>query len=156
MVLADTLELLHILSVFFLLAALGMATYSSVMMARTDDIQKFALYFAIGSTGGMIAAITTILTGVFGVLAAWEIGWPLTSGWLIAAYISIGFAFAIPVAVFKPASDKVEALMPRALEEGRVLPEQRAIFEAPLYRGFELGMYALLVFIAYVMVFKPF
>ena len=69
MVLADTLELLHILSVFLLLGALGMITYSSVMISRTDDVQKFGTYVAIGGTGGMFAGIATALVGVFGVLA---------------------------------------------------------------------------------------
>ena len=59
--LADTLELLHILSVFLLFGALGMITYSSVMISRTDEVQKFGIYVAIGGTGGMFAGIATAL-----------------------------------------------------------------------------------------------
>ena len=156
MVLADTLELLHILSVFLLLGALGMITYSSVMISRTDDVQKFGTYVAIGGTGGMFAGIATALVGVFGVLAAWKIGWSLTEGWLIAAYIATGVAFLMPIVAFKPGGDHVEKLMDQAYEEGRIIPEQLEILTSIKYRVAEVIMYGLLVFIAYVMVFKPF
>jgi len=154
--LAHTLELLHILSVFLLLGALGMITYSSVMISRTDDVLKFGIYVAIGGTGGMFAGIATLLVGVFGVLAAWKIGWSLTEGWLIAAYIATGAAFLMPIVTFKPWGDHVEKLMGQAYEEGRILPEQLEILTSIKYRVAEVFMYGLLVFIAYVMVFKPF
>lgn len=156
MVLADTLELFHILFVFLLLGALGMITYSSVMVARTDDVNKFSIFVSIGSVGGMISGIALIFVGLFGFLAAWEIGWPLTSGWLIASYITTAVALVVPALTFKPWGDKVEKLMPQALKEGRILPEQKEILTGTKYRATEAFMYGLLVFIAYVMVFKPF
>ena len=156
LVLADTLELLHILSVFILMGALGMITISSVMMSRTDDVQKFGVYWAVGGVGGFAAVIATLFVGVFGVLAAWEIGWSLTEGWLIAAYIATAIAFLMPLFTFKPWGERVEKLMPQALEEGRILPEQLEVIHSTKYRAAEIFMYALLVFIAYVMVFKPF
>jgi uncharacterized membrane protein len=156
MALADTLELLHILFVFTLLGALGMITYSSVMVARTDDVQKFGIYLSIGSTGGMISGASLVLVGLFGFLAAWEIGWPLTEGWLIAAYITGTIALIVPTFTFKPWGEKATALMPQAMKEGRILPEQIEIMTGTKYRATEGFMYALLIFIAYVMVFKPF
>ncbi len=156
MVLADTLELLHILFVFLLLGAIGMITYSSVMVARTDDVQKFGIYLSIGNTGGMISGISLIFVGLFGFLSAWEIGWELTSGWLIAAYITTIVAFVVPPLTFKRWGDRAAALMEQAYKEGRILEEQKQILTGPRYRAVEVFMYALLIFIAHVMVFKPF
>lgn len=154
--LADTLELIHILFVFLLLGALGMITYSSVMVARTDDVQKFGIYLAIGNTGGMFSGVSLLLAGLFGFLSAWEIGSSLTAGWLIAAYIATGVAFLVPMFTFKRWGDQAEKLMDRALQEGRVLPEQKKIMTGAKYRATEVLMYGLLIFIAYDMVFKPF
>jgi uncharacterized membrane protein len=116
MVLADTLELLHIISVFLLMGALGMISYGSVMMSRTEDVQKFAIYWAIGGVGGFGAMIMTLFTGIFGVLTAWKIGYSLGAGWLVAAYIAIGIAFLMPLFTFKPWGEAVEKSMPQALE----------------------------------------
>ena len=151
MALADTLELLHILFVFLLLGALGMITYSSVMVARTDDVQRFAIYVSIGSVGGMISGASLLLVGLFGFLSAWEIGWKLTSGWLIASYITTGVALVVPAVTFKPWGEKAEKLMPQAISEGRILPEQKEILTGMKYRATEAFMYGLLIFIAYVM-----
>jgi uncharacterized membrane protein len=156
MILADTLELIHILCVFLLLGALGMITYSSVMSAKTDDVRKFEIYQAIGSTGGMLAGIMSLFVGVFGTLTAWKIGYSLDAGWLIAAYIATSIAFLLPLFTFKPWGERVEKMMDKALDEGRILPEQRAILNGARYRISEVFMYGLLVFIAYDMVFKPF
>lgn len=156
LVLADTYELLHILFVFLLLGALGMITYSSVMVAKTDDVQKFGIYLSIGTTGGMISGASLVLTGIFGFLAAWEIGWSLTEGWLIAAYVSAIVALIVPTVSFKRWGEQATKLMPQALNEGRILPEQKELMTSPKYRAVEAFMYGLLVFIAYVMVFKPF
>lgn len=156
MVLADTFELLHVLFVFLLLGALGMITYSSVMVARTEDIQKFGIYLSIGATGGMISGGALVLTGIFGFLSAWEAGWRLTEGWLIAAYATTIVALLVPTFTFKPWGERASALMPEALKEGRILPEQKELMTSTKYRAIEGFMYALLVFIAYVMVFKPF
>lgn len=156
MVLADTLELLHILFVFLLLGALGMITYSSVMVARTADVQRFGIYLSIGATGGMISGAALVLAGICGFLSAWEIGWRLTEGWLIASYATTVVALLVPTFTFKRWGEQATALMPQALTEGRVLPEQKEIMTSPRYRATEAFMYGLLVFIAYVMVFKPF
>ncbi len=156
MVLADTLELLHILFVFLLLGALGMITYSSVMVARTEEVEKFGIYLSIGNTGGMISGIALVFVGIFGFLSAWEIGWRLTEGWLIAAYASTIVALIVPSVTFKPWGEKATKLMEQAYKEGRVLPEQKEILTGTKYRATEAFMYGLLVFIAYVMVFKPF
>ncbi len=154
--LADTLELFHILFVFLLLGALGMITYSSVMVARTDDVRNFGIYLSIGKSGGMFSGISVLLAGLFGFLTAWEIGYSLTEGWLTAAYVATGVAFIVPMITLKRWGDQAESLMDQALQEGRILPEQKAILTGTKHRATEAFMYGLLVFIAYVMVFKPF
>lgn len=156
MVLADTLELLHILSVFLLLGALGLITYSSVMVARTDDVQKFEIYLGIGQAGGMISGVSLLLAGLFGFFAAWEIGHSLDEGWLIAAYITLAVAFLVPMFTFKRWGERAASLMEKAHEEGQILPEQKEIMTGTKYRAAEIFMYGLLIFVAYDMVFKPF
>ncbi|MCH7971688.1 MAG: DUF2269 family protein [Chloroflexi bacterium] len=156
MALAETLEFIHILFVFVLLGSIGMIAYSSVMLARTDNLQKFEVYLTVSKTGGMIAGMSTILVGVFGVLAAWKIGWSLTEGWLIAAYIALGVTVIVPPFTFKPWGEKAEKLMDEAHQEGHILPEQKKIMTGIKWRAFEYSLYGLLVFIAYLMVFKPF
>jgi uncharacterized membrane protein len=156
MVLSNTLEFLHIISVFILLGALGMITYSSVMIPRTNDVLVFKVYVGVGAAGGMVAALMTLFVGGFGALTAWKIGYSLDSGWLIAAYIATTAAFIVPALTFKPWGEKVEKLMGQAVEEDRILPEQLEILTGTKHRIVEVFMYLLLVFIAYVMVFKPF
>ena len=156
MALADTLEFIHILFVFVLLGSIGMIAYSSAMLARTDELQKFEVYLTVSNTGGMFAGISTIFVGVFGVLAAWKIGWSLTEGWLIAAYIALGVTLIVPPFTFKPWGAQAEKLMGQAYEEGHILPEQKKIMTGTKYRAFEYSFYVILVFIAYLMVFKPF
>ncbi|MDA1280647.1 MAG: hypothetical protein O3B95_11540 [Chloroflexi bacterium] len=156
MVLADTLEFIHILAVFVLLGSLGMITYSSAMLARTEDVHKFEIYLTIGSTGGMISGLATLFTGVFGFLAAWEIGLSLTAGWLIAAYIATGAALLVPMFTLKPWGDQAGKLMDESIQAGHILPAQRALLSGPKFRAVEMFMYGLLIFIAFVMVFKPF
>ncbi len=156
MVLSDTFELLHILFVYLLLGALGMITYSSVMVAKTNDVQKFGIYLSMGRVGGMISGGSLVLVGVFGFLATWEFGWPLTQGWLIAAYITTGVALIVPTFTFKRWGEQADALMAQALKEGRILPEQKELMTGTKFRATEIFMYALLIFIAYDMVFKPF
>ena len=156
MVLADTFEFIHILFVFLLLGSVGMIAYSSAMLARTNDLQKFEVYLTASNTSGMFAGISTIFVGVFGVLAAWKIGWSLDEGWLIAAYIALGITVIVPPFTFKPWGEKAEKLMDQAHQEGHILPEQKKIMTGRKYRTFEYSFYGLLVFIAYFMVFKPF
>ena len=133
-----------------------MITYSSVMIARADNLHNFRIYFSIGTTGGNIFGASLVLAGTLGFLTAWKIGWPLTSGWLIAAYTTTTVLILIPPFTFVRWEGKVKNLMAQAIEEDRLLPEQKAIMTGVKYRATAAIMYGLLVFIAYVMVFKPF
>ena len=125
-------------------------------VSRATNVHKFGIYMSIGKTGGMISGPTLIPVGLFGFLSAWEFGWSLTEGWLIASYISTVVALVVPALTFKRWGQQAGALMPQAIKEGRILPEQKEIMTGTKYRATEAFMYGLLVFIAYVMVFKPF
>ena len=62
----------------------------------------------------------------------------------------------VPPFTFKPWGERAEKLMEKAYQEGHILPEQKKIMTGTKYRAFEYSFYVILVFIAYLMVFKPF
>ncbi len=153
---ADFLTFMHIFFVALLLFTLGALTFASVRLRRTDDLNEFRIFMNLMMTGGMLAPIGLIGAGIFGVLAAWEIGFELTAGWLIAAYIASGVALVVPALTFKPWGEAADRLMEQATSEGRILDEQKELMTGTRYTAVELFMNGLLIFILFVMVYKPF
>ncbi len=152
----DFLVFMHILFLAILLSGIGVANYASIRAGRTNDVREFGIYLKMGSTGGMLAPVALIAMAIFGVWAASEIGYSLTDGWLIAAYITVVVAMVVPGVTFARWGSEAEKLMPEALEKGEILPRQRELITGTRARITEAFMMALLIFILYDMVYKPF
>ena len=89
--------------------------------------------------GGMLAGGGTVLVSILGILTAWQQGWALTStGWLLAAYVSVFVAIVVPPLTLKKYGDKAKALMSEAYQKGEVLAEQRRLVSGPQARAAEL------------------
>jgi uncharacterized membrane protein len=141
--------------VFLLLSAIGITTYSSVRAGRASDVKEFGIFLKMGDTGGMLAGLSGVLIGIFGVLTAWEIGYRLTATWLILAYIVVATAVIVPVFTFKRWGERAAELMPEAEAKGEVLAEQRDLASGPRVRAAEAFLIGLVVFVLYVMIYKP-
>lgn len=153
---ADFLTFMHIFFLAFLLSGIGVANYATIRGARTEDVKEFSIYLQMANRAGMMIPIALIAMGIFGVLAAWEIGYSLTDGWLIAAYITIVVALVVPGATFARWGAEADKLMPEALEKGEITPRIKELTVGPKARAVELFMFGLLIFILFDMVYKPF
>lgn len=152
----DFLTFMHIFFVALLLFAVGVLNFSSVMVRRTTDVHEFRVYLNLSKTAGMLTPIALIALALFGVWAASEIGFSMTDGWLIAAYVTSGIALIVPGVTLKRWGEAAEKLMPEAISQGRILDEQKALVAGPKSRAVDLFMNGLLIFILYDMVYKPF
>ena len=85
-----------------------------------------------------------------------EIGYSLTDGWLIAAYITVVVALIVPGATFARWGAEADKLYPEALQKGEITPRLRELTVGPKPRAVEAFMWAVLIFILYDMVYKPF
>ena len=153
---SDFLVFLHIFFVALLLSAIGVTNFASIKLRRTDDVREFGLYLNMGKTVGIIVPIAAIAASIFGVAAAQQIGYSLTAGWLIAAYVLIVLALVIPGMTLVRWSKAAEGLMPQALAEGRILDGQKAAVLSTRFVAVEFFLNVLLVLFLADMVFKPF
>lgn len=152
----DLILLLHISFAFFIVVGSSMALYAEVNASRTSDPLLFGAFIRMTGFAGKLAGTGSVLASVFGTILAWRAGWELTDGWLMAAYAAAIIAVVVPPLTLVRQTSRVAALMPKAIEQGSVLEEQKAILHSPVFVGAAAFMWALLVFIMVDMVFKPF
>ena len=153
----EYLRFFHIASAFLLVSGIALAVYGGQRATRTKDVDQFEMHLNTAKTGGIIATVSTVIVSVLGVLTAWRLHLPLTStGWLIASYITVFAAVALPNMIEARNGIKAMNLMPQAREKGEVLPEQIHLIDGPIPRLAGLVNLGLLIFILVLMVFKPF
>jgi uncharacterized membrane protein len=106
----------------------------------TDQPAAFGLYMKLGALGGMMSGMSLLVVAGLGILTAWRMGIPLSESWLMAAYGISVIAFVLPPLTLKKWGMAAGKLMPQAMQEGKVLPEQRALVFGPRYVGVNLFM----------------
>lgn len=153
----EYLEFFHIAAAFIVVSGIAISEVAVRRARKTDDPKIFATLMGIAKIAGPMTGAGLVLAGILGVLTAWREGLPLTTtGWLNAAYAATIVALVVPPLTFLRWERAVMALMPQAVQQGEVLPEQKAILGGPAWRATNLFMSALLVFIVVLMVFRPF
>jgi uncharacterized membrane protein len=153
----EYLKFFHIVSAFVLVTGVSFIQYGHARAIRSQDVRAFGFYLSLVKSGGMMTGLGVVLAGTFGILTAWQQKWPLTdTGWLNAAYAVTIVATILPQFTLKRWGQQAGKMMPQAMQQGKVLPEQLAVLTSPKYRAVDLFMLGLLVFIVVLMVFKPF
>lgn len=151
----EFLVFLHIFFIALLLMGVGVLDYASIKLHKTTDIKEFGVYMLMGKTAGMMTPVAAIAAGLIGIGAASQLGYSLTDGWLIAAYIGLAAALIVPPLTLKKWGQAAGKMMPQAMAAGKILPEQRELMTGKKHLAVEVFMNALLIFF-FDMVFKPF
>lgn len=152
----DFLVFMHIFFLALLLGGIGVTNYAMFRGHRTSDVREFGVYMKMAGTAGKLIPIPLIVMAIFGVFAAREIGYSLTAGWLIAAYITVAAALIVPGVTFARWGAQAEKLYPEALAKGEITPELKELTVGPKPRAVEAFMWGVLIFILFDMVYKPF
>ena len=152
----EYLKFFHILFAFMLVTGIGLIQYGQARARKTQDPGEFGLYLSMTKSGGMITGIAVIIVGILGILTAWQQKLALTeTTWLNLSYAITIVATVTPPLTLKKWGEAAGKLMPQAIQQGRVLPEQTALLSSMRYRGVDLFMNVLLITIIVLMVFKP-
>ena len=163
MTLGTTLNLLHVLAAFLLVAGVvgrGVALWEA---ARAPDIRVVdALVRLAGRFEAMVRS-PSIVVLVLGLLTAWRGGWPILGtlqggsvNWILAALVLALTLVPLIIWVFVPRGRVFERALQGALAEGRVTPALEAAFADPVVAAAHAWELVVIVGIIVLMVAKPF
>ncbi|MDA0799563.1 MAG: DUF2269 family protein [Chloroflexi bacterium] len=153
----EYLKFFHLCFAFIMMGGIFLSQYAIVYARKTTEPGIFATYLKMSAVGGKMSMIGLVSVSLLGVLTAWQQDLDLTAtGWLNAAYGTAILALIIPFFTFARWEKQAAQLMPDALTQGQVLPEQHRLVGGPQYRGINIVMTILIVWMLVLMVFKPF
>ena len=101
---------LHILSMFGAVTVVVGAEVWANSAMRRGDLGALRAYVRISKRAEAIGGALLLLGIAFGLIAAMTIGWDLTRGWLILAYVLVGLTIIVG-AVNQPFMRQVEAAL---------------------------------------------
>ncbi|HZD17888.1 MAG TPA: DUF2269 family protein [Actinomycetota bacterium] len=160
MTLAELLQVLHVASAFWFVAGLIGRNVVLGRARRSDDISRVrTLVEVAGPFDRFMVTYGSIAVFFLGILTMWAQHLPLWENgtrWAVVALVA--FATLIPIVplVFLPRGHVFEAALADAIRVGRVTPELSTAFHDPVTataRWYELAVVA---FVIYLMVAKPF
>jgi hypothetical protein len=163
-VIASLVVILHVLSVFWLVAGILGRGASHALALKASDLgtlearHEIASFFERASVRP--ASFVVLATGL---LAAWGRGWPplgILQGspiqWPLVSLVVYLTLIPIVIIVFLPRGRIFRSALEGAKREGRITPELRAALTDPIVtaaRGYEVSM---IVVLTVLMVAKPF
>jgi uncharacterized membrane protein len=144
---------LHILSMFGAVTVVVGAEVWANSAMRRSDLGALRAYFRISKRAEAIGGLLLLVGIAFGLIAAMTIGWDLTRGWLILAYVLVGLTIMVG-AINQPFVKKVEAAL-EANEGDEPGPELSTLMSSP--RTLIVPALDILIIgtIIWDMVFKP-
>lgn len=152
----EYLKFFHLMFAFVLVTGVFLAQYGTARARRTDDVQAFGIYLSLSKSGGMLSGLSVVAVGILGILTAWEQGWELTgTRWLEISYLITILGAVVPPLTLKRWGDAAAKMMPRAIESGSVLAEQKELISSPRFYAVDMFMNTMLILIIVLMVFKP-
>src|SRR5262245_17825278 len=163
MTLTRVLNVLHVLTAFWLVSGIGGRGMSLKEAARSSDVRAVdALVRLAGRFEAMVRA-PSIAVFVLGLLTAWWGGWPILGflqgasvNWLLASLVlSLSLAPLI-IWVFLPRGQIFERALRAALAEGRVTEALRAAFADRAVAAAHAWELIVLATVIVLMVAKPF
>jgi uncharacterized membrane protein len=153
----EYLKFFHLFFAFIMMGGIFLSQYGIVNARKTTEPGTFATYLKMSAAGGKMSMIGLVAVSVLGVFTAWQQDLDLTAtGWLNASYATAILALIIPYLTFVRWEKQAAQLMPEALAKGEVLPEQHRLVGGPQYRGINIVMTVLIIWMLVLMAFKPF
>jgi hypothetical protein len=146
---------LHVILAFAAVAFLVVPGAMLEKAAETRDVPYIRRAFALGVFHGRIGGPIVVLAAAVGIAAAWGAGIPLTSGWLIAAYISFAIGIGLGIGYHSRREMRILALA-QASPDDAPSPELAAVIADPLARPMLWISTLNWLFIIWDMVAKPF
>ncbi len=151
---ADLLLWLHVIGATVLLGTGAGIAFFMLVAHRTDDARLIAHVAGTVVTADLIFTATAVaLQPVTGVLLALEIGWPLSSPWILLSlglYVFTGL-FWLPVVVIQV---RMRDLARKAVRENSALPpDYYRLFRIWFACGFPA--FAAVLAIVWLMLMKP-
>jgi hypothetical protein len=161
---AGLLVVLHVLSVFWLLAGIIGRDVVIARAARASAIEEVRMLLGVSHVfeAYMVRPATTVVL-VVGLLAAWARGWPIlgflqggASNWVLVSLLIFLSIIPVIVFVFVPRGRVFRRALDDAIASNQVTPELKAAFgdrAVAAARTYEMGM---VVVITILMVMRPF
>lgn len=161
---AGLLVVLHVLSVFWLLAGIIGRDVVIARAAHASAIEEVRMLLGVSHVfeATMVRPATTVVL-VVGLLAAWARGWPIlgflqggASNWVLVSLLIFLSIIPVIVFVFVPRGRVFRRALDDAIARNQVTPELKAAFgdrAVAAARTYELGM---VVVITILMVMRPF
>jgi hypothetical protein len=158
------LVVLHVLSVFWLLAGIVGRDVVMARAARASGIEEVRMLLGVSHVfeARMVRPATSVVL-VGGLLAAWARGWPIlgflqgsASNWVLVSLLIFLTITPVIVFVFLPRGRVFRRALDEAIARNQVTPELRAAFgdrAVAAARTYEMSM---VVVITILMVTRPF
>lgn len=150
-----TIYFVHVLFAFAAIALLVVPGLMLEMVAHTRDVALIRRLYALGSFHGRIGGPLALLTAVVGFIVAWQLGIPLNSGWLIAAYVAFVLVMALGIGYHTRRELSIAALA-KASPENAASPELVAAIDDRMATPMNWLSALLWAAIIWLMVAKPF
>jgi uncharacterized membrane protein len=162
--LATWVVLLHVLSVFALVTGILGRFVTLRQAGRTDDIHALKAKIEVSSVFELhMVRRGSLVVLVTGLAAAWARGWPILGilqhspiNWVLVALVTYLTIIPWIVFVLYPRSRRFEALMAEAERAGAVTPALRAALHDPVVAWARRYEIAMVLFLTYLMLAKPF
>jgi hypothetical protein len=161
--LATWIVLLHVLSVFVLVAGILGRALTLRQVARAADIHPLKAQVQVASIFEHMVRHGSLVVLVTGLAAAGARGWPILGilqhspiNWVLVALVT--YLTIIPWIVFilLPRSKVFEVRLAAAEKAGTITPELRASLADPVIAWARRYEFAMILFLTYLMVAKPF
>ncbi len=150
-----TIYFLHVLLAFTAIALLVVPGLMLENVAHTRDVALIKRMYALGSFHGRIGGPLALLTAVVGFVVAWQLGIPLNSGWLIAAYVVFVLVMALGIGYHARREMRIASLA-QASPENAPSPELAAAIDDRLAIPMSWLSGLLWAVLIWLMVAKPF
>lgn len=150
--------IVYFLHVVFAFAAIAFLVVPGLMMemaAYTRDVPFIRRAYQIGKFHGQVGGPLALLAAIVGVIVAWRSGMPLTSGWLVAAYIAFALVMVLGIGYHARREIRIGALA-QTSPDGAPSPELAAAIDDPMSRPASWASGLLWIFLIWLMVAKPF
>lgn len=155
---ADFFKHIRILLVMIFFSGTITSTIVMSRARRESNIQTVAAYGRIaGFAGPFLIGLPLTLVGIFGVLTSWKEHYSLTgTGWINAAYASLIIGWLAGNIILGGHTCKVAGLAEHDLGRGKKSEELQTELDKPLAIWLGAALQLLVLWIIYLMVFKPF
>ena len=162
--LATSIIILHVLSVFVLVTGILGRFVTLRQVARATDLETLKAKLEVSAVFELYmvrrGSIVVLLSGL---LAAWARGWPILGilqgspiNWVLVAFVTYMSIIPWIVFVLFPRSKVFEARLAEADKLNAITPEVRASLADPVVGWARRYEFAMILFVTYLMVVKPF